>query len=176
MQDILQQLLQPRLLACLSSLLSSSTDAATFQNKLDLLLQLPDASISEQQQRQQQCHVKTHVLLVLDVLQSLLPNWPQELIGPACKQLLTWTVNTTGQHLFVAVLGGGTAADTNDCAAGTADADAPGLELMQGVMQGCLVSLTVCWGLLQQEQQQQVELLGAVNRLGKCLMLLCSLM
>jgi hypothetical protein len=45
--------------------------------------------------------------------------------------------------------------------------DAAGLELLQAVLQGCLVALLVCWTLLQDMQQQQLELLAAVNILGE---------
>lgn len=179
-QDILQQLLQPRLLACVSSLLSSSTSPAAFQDKLDILLQhtpltpaqQDSGCHSQQELQQQQQAVKAQVYLVLDILQRALPTWPQELIAAGCKQLLCWTLSTTGQDLFTSVLGATAAAPAgaggDQVAQPLADGQGPssGLELIQAVLQGCLVGFAVCWGLLQDMQQQQLELLAAVNMLG----------
>jgi hypothetical protein len=177
-QDILQQLLQPRLLACVSSLLSSSTNPAAFQDKLDILLQHTPLTPAQQDSgchpqqalQQQQQAVKAQVYLVLDILQGALPTWPPELIATGCKHLLCWTISTTGQDLGTCVLGGtmtdaAAAASSGQVAQGGSSDS--GLELMQSVLQGCLVSFVVCWVLLQEMQQQQLELLAAINVLGE---------
>lgn len=190
MQDILQGLLQPRLLACVSSLLISSTHVTAFQTKLDVLLlpqqqhqqqhhassQSPPAARDSCQQQQQQ--LRAHVMVVLDLLQGVqLPGWPQELMLPACKQLLAWTLSTTGRELLTSVLAGSMAVGGPPAAAaalgdtaglgggvGSLD-DSAALELLQGVLQGCLGALLTCWGVLQ--VAEQVEMLATVNQLGE---------
>jgi hypothetical protein len=176
-QDILQDTLQPRLLACLSTLLSSSSDPAVFQAKLDVLLKLP-ATLAHmhdsQQQQQQQQRVMPRVYVVLAILQEFLPSWSQELIASGCKQLLCWTLSTTGQELTTSVLGVPAAAAVYGQGLGQQEGrglvgEAAGLELIQCVLQGCLVGLMVCWGMLQDMKQQQMALLVALNGLGELL-------
>jgi hypothetical protein len=172
-QDILQDSLQPRLLACLSSLLSSSSDPAIFQAKLDVLLQHPAASAhmqDSQQQQQPRQQAMAQLYVVLAILQEFLPSWPQELVAVGCKQLLCWTVSNTGQELTTFVLGASAAADGRETGQQKSRGlvgEAAGLELTQGVLQGCLVGVMVCWGMLQDMQQQQLELLVALISLGE---------
>lgn len=184
-QDILQNLLQPRLLACLSTLLSASKDAAALQPKLDVLLQhptMPNGGPSQQQQhqhqdQQQQERLMAHVYVVLAILQGYLPSWPQELVAPGCKQLLRWTLSTTGQELAASLLSPAAAGSAQQEGQGSSSSDAAGLQLMQDVLQGCLAGVVVCWSLLQDMQQQQLELLATVNTLGELLLplyLACS--
>jgi hypothetical protein len=184
-QDILQNLLQPRLLACLSTLLSASKDPAALQPKLHVLLQhstAPNRSLSQQQQhqhqdqqQQQQERLMAQVYVVLALLQGYLPNWPQELIAPGCKQLLCWMLSTTGQELAACVLSPAAVGSAQQEGQGSGSSDAAGLQLMHDVLQGCLAAVAVCWSLLQDMQQQQLELLAAVNSLGELLLLLLLL-
>jgi len=178
-QDILQQLLQPRLLACLSSLLSSSTDPTAIQAKLDILLQptTTPAHTSEQQGQHQQQPLKAHVMVVLDLLQSVLSGWPAEVVASSCTRLCTWTIVTTGQDLCLSLLAGsGPAGGASGVEGGAEESGAvsAALELMQGVLHGCLVVVVAAWAGLQESQQQQqqqqqvvLDLLAAVNRLGE---------
>jgi hypothetical protein len=163
-----------------SSLLSSSISPAAFQAKLDILLQhVPltpaqhDSGYHPQQAlQQQQQALKAQVYLVLNILQGAVPTWPQEVMAAGCKQLLCWVLRTTGEDLLMSVLGttatdsAAVAAAAGDGLSAQAESQDSGLELKQSVLQGLLAGFVVCWGLLQDMQQQQLELLAAVNMLG----------
>lgn len=174
-QDILQSLLQPRLLACVASLFANSSSPATFQAKLDLLMQHPGAFGQQDSpsQHQHNQHLKAQVHLALDALQEAMPSMPLDHIAPACKQIVRWALSTTGEELMVALLAPAEASAAAAAMDGSAHGqdesawNAAGLELQQSVLQGCLVALLVCWTLLQDMQQQQLELLAAVNTLGE---------
>lgn len=169
-QGFLEQQLQPRMITCLSVLLSSSpNDPAATQSKLECLLHLPshqqqqqqsaDPQCQQQQQQQQQSadlqqeqqRSQAHALMILDLMQHL-PRMQAAVVQQCCQQLLLWVIQTARGSLCSSILAAGPA----------------GGAMLQHVLHCCLL----CWGgcaeVLQQQQQQ--ELIGAVTAAGRCLL------
>jgi hypothetical protein len=162
-QDFLQGVLQPRLVLCLASLLSSSAeDATATQQKLDLLLNFtqhrPDgthtaaaaAAPAPAGAPDDLLQVQLHLLVVLDLMQQLpsLAFAPVELLQQASCKLLGWALHSAGVQLCCIVL-----------------ADDAGGALLQHTLQCCLAFVVGCMaGLGQQVQQELLELL---TRMGE---------
>ncbi|WIA37190.1 hypothetical protein OEZ86_014144 [Tetradesmus obliquus] len=152
-QDFLQGVLQPRLVLCLASLLSSNPDdASATQQKLDLLLQAPhnkaDDASAAATAPEDLLQVQLHLLIVLDLMQQLpsLAFAPVELLQQASCKLLGWAVHTAACRLCCVVL-----------------ADEAGGALVQHTLQCCLAYVVGCMAGLGLPVQQ--ELLALLLRM-----------
>lgn len=155
-QDFLQGVLQPRLVLCLASLLSSNPDdASATQQKLDLLLQAPhnkaDDASAAATAPEDLLQVQLHLLIVLDLMQQLpsLAFAPVELLQQASCKLLGWAVHTAACRLCCVVL-----------------ADEAGGALVQHTLQCCLAYVVGCMAGLGLPVQQ--ELLALLLRMSEC--------
>lgn len=163
-QDFLTQVLQPRLVLCLASLLSGSPeDEPATQAQLECLLTFrnntaaiaagsePNAAEQEPAQEEQLLQLQVHLLVVLDLMQQLptSEHVPLEVLQQASCKLLAWALRTAGCSICGLILG-----------------QEVGGALLQHVLQACLAFLVGCMAGLAQQQQQ--ELLSLVTQLSEC--------
>jgi hypothetical protein len=158
-QDFLQGVLQPRLVLCLASLLSSSAeDASATQQKLDLLLNFTHnkaegatRAAATAAAPDDLLQVQLHLLIILDLMQQLpsLAFAPIELLQQASCKLLGWAVHTAACRLCYVVL-----------------ADDAGGALLQHTLQCCLAFVVGCMAGLGLQVQQEV--LTLLTQISKC--------
>ena len=97
--SFLEQQLQPRMITCLSVLLSCSPeDTAATQSKVDSLLCLRSSAQCNADADQQQQQIQAHVLVILDLMQHE-PAMQIDLVQQCCQQLLLWVIQTAGSSL-----------------------------------------------------------------------------
>lgn len=164
-QDILQQLLRPRLQACLCSLFSSSRHLSSLQCKLDTLLCQRAGSL----QANQPSLPSAHLSVVVDLLPAIVPTLPKDGVLPGYVQLLSWVLASASQLVVPAAVDPlylkAEHAGDQDANAST---QATASDLMQSVMQGCLMGFSISWNMLHGMRDQQHRLLATVNQLGEC--------
>jgi hypothetical protein len=158
-QDFLQGVLQPRLVLCLASLLSSSAeDAAAMQQKLDLLLNFAQhrsdgvyTATAAAAAPGDLLQLQLHLLVVLDLMQQLptLALAPVELLQQVSCKLVGWALHSAGVRLCCVVL-----------------ADDAGGALLQHTLQCCLAFVVGCMAGLGQQVQQ--ELLVLLTQISEC--------
>jgi hypothetical protein len=159
-QDFLQGVLQPRLVLCIASLLSSSTeDVNATQQKLDLLLNFTlhrsdddhTATTAPAAAPDDFLQLQLHLLVVLDLMQQLptLAFAPVQLLQQVSCRLLGWALHSAGVRLCCVVL-----------------ADDAGGALLQHTLQCCLAF--VVGSMAGSGQQVQQELLVLLTQTGEC--------
>jgi hypothetical protein len=165
---MLQQLVQPRLVACLSSLLSSGADVHVLHSKLGLLLQAPAHDPRQQQQQQQQqaaaaaAALRAQVVVVLRLLQGFVPTWQPDLVAAAWQRIVRWALGAAAQHPGVLVLVAAPAGDASPQEGGGAAA-------LKELQAACAVGTAACWAALAPlHGAQAAGMLSEVNRLALC--------
>jgi hypothetical protein len=169
-QEVLDQLVRPRLFACLSSALSSSTDAGVLAAKLDALLPpvpapAADSAGGGQHGQQQDQRLRMQLGVLADLLMECVPSWPSEIVAESCRRITAWVLTAAGSGLGTwLLLSGAPAAELGQGEEGTSVCAAA----MQDMHRMCLGGVVACCAALGHDaQDKQQEILAELNRQGE---------